>query len=147
MPFVLGFFGLLLIFLEFFVPGSILATLGILLLTGSLIWTAFLFSAFIIIFYFVLLIFLTMLTVRFALYKVRQKKVLSEGDLEGVVSSCFDVSLIDKLGIVETNLRPSGYVKIEGKRVQAMSENGFITKGKKVIVVSGCRSYLIVKPM
>jgi len=43
--------------------------------------------------------------------------------------------LIGKTGTAETSLRPSGAVRIDGKRIIALSEAGTISRGEKVKVV------------
>ena len=147
MPFVLGFFGLVLVFLEFFVPGGILAVLGSLCLVGSLIWTALSFSMLTVLVYFVIALVAFVFTVRFALYKVKQKHISLESDFEGSTANVFDASLINEAGVVLSDLKPSGFIKVNNQRVQAVSECGFIKKGKKITVTNGKSSYLIVKPL
>ena len=59
--------------------------------------------------------------------------------------SKFEKHAIGKIGIVLTDLKPGGFILIEGKQHQAISQSGYITKGEEVIVVSGQEESLLVK--
>ena len=146
----LGLFGLLLIYLEFFVPGGILAVLGgilmilglvLFILEGPHIWwiIAYLFG----------LILLLIFVVRFALWRIRfskNKDTLYAGrDQEGYVASSYDKELIGKEGTAITDLKPSGHVLLEDQPYQAVSEAGYITKGTKIKVMGGEGARLIVR--
>ena len=52
--------------------------------------------------------------------------------------------IIGKLGEALTTLAPSGYIQIEGKRYDAFSQSGHVTKGTQVIVVGLDNFRLIV---
>jgi membrane-bound serine protease (ClpP class) len=49
--------------------------------------------------------------------------------------------LLDKVGVAQTNLRPSGTALIDGKRVDVVTEGTMIERGKgvKVVAVEGMR--------
>ncbi|WP_052236405.1 NfeD family protein [Candidatus Protochlamydia amoebophila] len=66
-------------------------------------------------------------------------------DQKGFQASEYDRNAIGKLGMVLTDLKPGGYILIEGKQHQAISLTGYISKGEEVIVVSGQEESLIVK--
>ena len=53
--------------------------------------------------------------------------------------------LVGKTGTAETQLRPSGAVRIDGRRVPALSESGIIQKGTAVRVLRIDGMSLIVK--
>lgn len=42
---------------------------------------------------------------------------------------------IDKIGIAQTELRPTGFIEIEGIKLDALAESGYISKGTKIKVV------------
>ncbi|MBN1555593.1 MAG: hypothetical protein JXA11_12680 [Phycisphaerae bacterium] len=44
-------------------------------------------------------------------------------------------SLVGKTGVAETLLRPSGVVKIEGRRYDALAEHGMIEKGESIRIL------------
>lgn len=56
-----------------------------------------------------------------------------------------DTSLVGKTGITLCELRPTGIVKIEDKRIDAVSEGEFIEKGAKIYVYKVEDFKLIVK--
>lgn len=66
---------------------------------------------------------------------------------EGFVGAEADADLVGKAGVATSDLGPSGFALIEGKRVQVVSEGRYIEKGAHVEVV-GCRgSYFVIKPI
>ena len=67
------------------------------------------------------------------------------GDQEGYTSSSFNSSFIGREGVVVSDLRPSGFIEIDGVRCQAMSEGEYLKKDMKVRVIDGEGAHLIVK--
>ena len=140
--------GALSIFLEFFLPGGILAIVGALLLFasatlffvegGSLIWG---------IIYFLFCASLAVFACSYALSRLRKSKnsdfCLKE-DQEGFFASEIDSSFIGKEGVAATDLKPSGHVLIEGSKMQAISQSGYINKGDPIVVVGTQGAYLQV---
>ena len=45
----------------------------------------------------------------------------------------------------ETTLRPSGTIRIDGRRVVAQAEAGMIEKGQQVTVLKACGTYVLVR--
>jgi membrane-bound serine protease (ClpP class) len=86
---------------------------------------------------------------KFALWRIRHAKpgtgIYSEADQEGYTASAYDKSAIGKEGIVETDLKPGGHIIVEGKKHSAISQSGYITKGSKVVVISGQGEIITVK--
>lgn len=56
-------------------------------------------------------------------------------------------SFIGEVGSSETDLHPSGWVKIKGKRVFVVSEGDFIEKGEDVKVLSADRNKILVRKL
>ena len=56
-------------------------------------------------------------------------------------------SFIGEVGSSETDLHPSGWVKIKGKRVFVVSEGDFIEKGEDVKVLSADRNRILVRKL
>lgn len=54
---------------------------------------------------------------------------------KGYLSSEVDEGLISKEGITVSELRPSGFIDIDGERIDVLSDEGFISKGIKIKVV------------
>jgi membrane-bound serine protease (ClpP class) len=144
--------GLFLIFLEFFLPGGIMAIGGSVLLLASL----FVFHmAQPKISYFILYLFSLLgavsVVVRFALWRVRStaKKgtIFLASDQEGFQASVYPKELIGKTGLAATDLKPSGHIWIEDRTFQALSQAGYIDKGTPIQILGGHGSHLIVQPI
>ena len=142
-----GLMGLILIYLEFFVPGGILAVLGgiafilscvLFAWESNALWQTFVYIA--------VMVFLLFMTIRFALWKMKRKPAMFAVDEQsGYVASSYDVSLVGKEGEALTNLRPSGHVMVEGARHQAVSESSYIKKGESVKIIGGEGARLICR--
>ncbi len=66
-------------------------------------------------------------------------------DQEGYTSSSFDCSFIGREGVVVSDLRPVGFIEVDGVRCQAMSEGEYLKKDTRVRVIDGEGAHLIVK--
>ena len=143
----LGLLGLLLIYFEFFVPGGILGVLGGL----AVILSVFLFawesgSHLESLIFIGAMIALVIFIIRLALWEIRKKPAFFSNDNQsGFVASSYDHDLVGKQGEALTNLTPSGYVLVDGKRHQAVSESSYIKKGESVMIVAGEGARLICR--
>ncbi len=135
----IGLIGLFLIYLEFFVPGGILGALGGLAYAASLIifvWVSQ--SSITSLIYIILMILLLIATVKFSLWKVKQKPALfAKEEQSGYFASSYDKELIGKEGTALTNLNLSGHILVEGERYQAVSESSYIKKGESIKITGG----------
>lgn len=139
--------GILLIFLEFFLPGAISGTLGV----SALIFSLFLAGedgiqmgvSILIAIFLSVLVFFIMIKIFNKKLVLFNKMVLSESAKkeDGYVSNINRTDLLGKEGIALTILRPSGTVIINNERVDVVSEGGFIEQNAvvKVIKVEGAR--------
>lgn len=145
---ILALIGILLIFLEFFLPGAVLAVLGTLALLVSLGIFFVQYPAFWGIIYLGVLLVAVFAACKFALWRVQRSSkkghFCHSVDQEGYVACLFDQSLIGKEGIVSTELKPAGHIIVDGQLCQAISESGFISKGITVQIIGGKGSHLIV---
>jgi membrane-bound ClpP family serine protease len=146
---LLAIAGILFIFLEFFLPGAVLAVIGTLILLVSLGLVFAQHSSFWGIVYMLALILLVFGTCKLALWRIKRSPSKSHfyhgEDQEGFLASSFDSSLIGKEGTVSTELKPAGHILVEGKLYQAISETGFVSRGSAVKIVGGKGSHLIVR--
>ena len=149
-PFLLLAVGVLLIFLEFYTPGGVLAVVGVLFLLSAL--TSFLGTSPTvvgIVSFVGLMVASLAFVIWFALRRIRksssQNTFYLGQDQEGFISTEFDKNLIGKQGITLSDLGPSGFVLIEGKRYQASCRNSYLDKGTPVTVIGGEGGCLIVK--
>lgn len=89
------------------------------------------------------------LMIKYALWRIPHANpnysIYSNNDQEGYVASHFDPKAIGRKGVVLTDLKPGGYILIDGKQHQAISLEGYLTKGTEVQVLSGQEESLIVK--
>lgn len=53
--------------------------------------------------------------------------------------------LVGRRTTAETLLRPSGMIRIDGRRIVAQSESGLIEKGEEVTIVSAAGSHVVVR--
>lgn len=148
--FVLLAVGLLLIFIEFYLPGAVMGIAGGIFVAASVfmfaaeanaVWAAVL--------YLIAVLVLLAYLVKFAMWKIRttkpERSIYSDSSQEGFAASSFDKAAIGKEGVVLSDLKPGGYILIDGAQQQALSEGGYITKGSRVQVVGGQEESLIVK--
>lgn len=150
MPFLLLALGFLLIFLEFYVPGAVLGVSGGLLVFASIIVFAMQTQSPIEIAIFVAIAIVGIVfLIKFALWRIRTAKpqysIYSDDAQNGYQASSFDAAAIGKKGVVVTDLKPGGHILVDGKRLQAISQSGYLTKGSEVLVIGGQEESLIVK--
>lgn len=148
--FLLWLIGLILILLEFYLPGAILGIIGAICLFISVIQFASQSQSLIASFFYLIGVLVSVaLLIRYALWRIRHAKpersIYSNAHQTGYVASKFDKNAIGKMGIVVSDLKPGGYIVIEGKQHQAISQSGYLVKGSEVVVISGQEESLIVK--
>lgn len=149
-PYLLFILGMLLIFLEFYVPGAVMGVCGGAMVFISIVLFAMQSQSIVFtLLYIIGVVICLAFLFKFALWRIRTAKpgqsIFSDSSQEGFVASQVDTSVIGKKGIVDTDLKPSGHVIVDGKRLQALSQSGYITKGSEVIVIGGQEASLIVK--
>lgn len=149
-PFLLLALGFLLIFLEFFLPGAILGTIGGLMVIASIAFFAAESGSSIGVALYILAIFVGLgLLIKFSLWRIKSSKsrftFYSDAAQSGYQASHFDKKAIGREGIVLTDLKPGGYILIDGKQHQALSKTGYIVKGSTVLVIGGQEETLIVQ--
>lgn len=148
---VLFVVGIVLIILEFFVPGGIIGVLGFLAITGSLflatdnivhMGVSILTSIGI-----AVLTTIIMAKVLGKRMKIFRKIVLrdSTSTESGYVSNKNRTELIGLEGITLTPLRPAGTVLIEDERIDVVSEGSFVQKDKKVKIIKVEGSRIVVR--
>lgn len=151
-PFILLILGFVLIFIEFYLPGAIMGTAGGLMVFASIILFAMQSqSPWEIAVYVIATGIALGFLIKFALWRIRTAKpnssIYSDDSQDGFQASSFDASAIGKHGVVVTDLKPGGHIVVDGKRVQAISQSGYLVKGSEVLVIGGQEESLIVKPV
>jgi membrane-bound serine protease (ClpP class) len=138
--------GLLLIYLEFFLPGAILGVLGGVFVVFSVFLFSFLLhpTVWSLLSYITFVLFSVFVLIRFSLKKIKHKYV-SDKHQEGFVASLHQKELYGEKAIVVSDLKPSGHIQINDENYQAVSKLGYIKKGSEVQVIGGEGARLIVK--
>jgi membrane-bound serine protease (ClpP class) len=135
--------GLVLLFLETLLPGLIAGILGLFCLggavalaytqhgpgTGNLVLLAVL----------GLLIVAVLLWLKFFPESAMARMFVSHRQIGTVHAE--QPELLDQIGVAQTTLRPAGAALIQGKRVDVVTEGGYIEQGKpvKVVAIEGLR--------
>ena len=149
-PWMLILLGLFLIYLEFFLPGAVLGVCGgIFVLASVIVFAEHSQSLAAVLGFVVFALAAVGVVVKLAIWRIRTAKpgrsIYSDDSQVGYVASEYDHRAVGKIGIAATDLKPGGYVVVDGKRQQAISQAGYITKGTEIVVVSGQEESLIVK--
>jgi membrane-bound ClpP family serine protease len=149
-PLLILLVGLILVFFEFFLPGAILGTLGALFILASIVIFAIeAVAAWTVLLYIIAVIVLVILLIKFALWRIRTarpgKSIYLNSDQQGYAASEYPKDYIGKKGQALSDLKPSGFVTIEGIRWQATSTGAYIVKGAEIEVIGGEGAHLIVK--
>jgi membrane-bound ClpP family serine protease len=150
MPFFLVLIGLILILFEFYLPGAVMGILGgISILAGIILFASHTSSLTAIILFVLGSAVAVGLLIRFALWRILHAKpqysIYLDKDQEGYQASSYDKSTIGKTGIVIADLKPGGFILIEGRQHPAISLSGYIAKWEQVTVVGGQEQSLMVK--
>jgi len=147
---VLLIMGLLLILVEFYLPGAVMGIIGAILIFSSTVVVYLEYSSLLGLFvYFLICCIAIALTVKFAVWIIPKSKskesIYLSSDQAGFKASHYDKSVIGKTAVVVTDLKPGGHILVDGKRLQAISQNGYIVKGSLVLILGGEEESLKVK--
>lgn len=142
--------GMSLIFIEFFLPGAVMGTFGaILVITSILVFASGTNSLLALICYLLAVGLLLYYAIKLAIWRILKMKpehtIYSDASQVGYVASTFDASVIGKQGVVISDLKPGGYILVDGKKLQALSVSGYIAQGGQVEIISGQEESLFVK--
>ncbi len=150
-PFILLAIGLVLVLLEFFIPGAVMGIMGGLLLLAGAVITGMQGTAMELLLYLILMVAGLAVVIKFALWYIprtgKRDTLFLNKDQQGYKASGYDVSAIGKQGVVISDLKPGGHILVEGEKHQAISVAGYISKGERVEVISGQEESLLVKPV
>jgi len=141
--------GLLLIYIEFFTPGGVIGVLGgVALFCGGILFVRRQPYALPIITYVVVILILLVLTIKLALWTIQHSKyrktIYADQNQEGFIAATYEEEVIGREGIADTNLKPAGYIIIDQKRFQVISQGGYVKKGSCVRVLGGTGAHLFV---
>lgn len=136
--------GVLLLSLEIFVPGGILGTIGGLMLISTIFMSLFIFETYGVLIAFLIMIFAVAVLVAWINIFPNTylgKRITLNDTLKSAKSSLDRTALVGLEGVTLSELRPSGFAKIDGKKYDVISSGNLIDEGKDIVVtnVSGVR--------
>lgn len=145
--------GMSLILAEFIVPGMVCGVLGTTLVIASVVLGCYTYpeySAMIVIGE-LLGVFVSVVLGMYMMARTRAARRLVLGTSQqqdaGWVASESDMSLMGAEGMAYTKLRPAGTIVVNGKRIDAVSNGGFIDKGARIHVLEVHGSRVVVEPV
>lgn len=143
---------LILFFFEIFVPGGILAILGIIfgLIASGLIWEQYGGFAALISFGAVVLFSIVFFFLEVALISrgpLAKLFVLSKEQKSYGETYARFAEVVGKQGETVTVLAPSGIVLVEGERYDAKSRSGYLQKGERIDVIGHEGTHLFVRKL
>ncbi len=150
MAYFLLLLGMVLIFIEFFLPGAVMGSIGTLLVLASIYFFAVQNeSTLALVIYIIAVILLMFYLFKFAIWRMQKTAskhtIVSNSAQTGYVASSYDSTAIGKRGIVLSDLKPGGYVLVDGKKQQAISVSGYVAQNQEVEVIGGQEESLLVK--
>jgi membrane-bound ClpP family serine protease len=149
--FILLLFGLVAIWIEFYVPGGVMAIVGGLFVVVSFLTFFGTSSSQVMdVLYFIFCIVSIGVVIKLAIWRIKKSSESNtfylEKDQEGYTAPSIYQDLIGKKGIALTDLRPAGFVVIEGNKYPAVCKGPYLDKGVEVIVLLQEVGHLVVKP-
>ncbi|MDR3625153.1 MAG: NfeD family protein [Chlamydiales bacterium] len=146
---VVALIGIFLIYVEFYLPGAVLGILGACLMLFSVVYFAINNTFVETLFFFLGSCILLGLVVKLAIARIRKSKegvgIYLGKDQAGYSASGFSKDAIGKIATTLSDLKPAGHILVDGKKWQALSVSGYIESGKKVKVIGGEGSHLVVQ--
>ena len=143
-PIILGISAFIVVFLEFFLPGGIMAALGCVLAMGSVVF-AMAIDLKIGIYFLCVEAVVMGVVIHFALRSVKKSRISLNDDQSGYTSCDLDISLIGKEARVSKDLKPAGFIEIDGVEFQALSKGGYLKKDQIVRIIDGEGARFIVR--
>lgn len=143
--------GVILVLIEFFLPGGIIGLLGFTAIVGSLFLASddpvHMTISLLIAVTVSILVFILLVKVFGKQMKFFRKMILTDATKteQGYVSNPNRVDLLGVEGKAMTDLRPSGTALIKDERVDVVTEGSFISKGSSIMIVKVEGSRVVVR--
>ncbi|MET3699288.1 membrane-bound serine protease (ClpP class) [Bacillus oleivorans] len=148
---ILFIVGIILLLLEFFIPGGILGAIGLI----AVVWGILIAGESVTQMGIYLLIAIVIaIAAGFILSKFFRKRIQifnkivlkeSTSTEKGYISNKSRLELIGVTGIAHTSLRPAGMILVGDERIDAVTEGGYIEKGAKVKIIKAEGSRIVVR--
>jgi len=148
MPWIWLVVAYMLLFLEFYLPGGIMAIGAVVFFIASIVHAALLYEISTVVLFFVASLIGVGFVIRLSLSRVKKSSdtIFLNSDQEGFEGVEKKSTHIGKEGVALSDLSPSGVVRIEGSREQVVCQEGYVEKGSTVVVVDSRGGYLVVRP-
>ncbi|WP_290369682.1 NfeD family protein, partial [Peribacillus simplex] len=143
--------GVILVLIEFFIPGGIIGLLGFTAIVGSLFLATddpvHMTISLLIAVTVSILVFILLVKVFGKQMKFFRKMILTDATKteQGYVSNPNRLDLLGVEGKALTDLRPSGTALVKEERVDVVTEGSFISKGSSIIIVKVEGSRVVVR--
>jgi membrane-bound serine protease (ClpP class) len=140
--------GILMLSLEIFVPGGILGTIGGLMIMSTIFMSLFIFEKHgVLIAFFILISAVAVLILWISILPKTYlgKRIFLNDTLKTAKSNDDRNDLIGAEGVALSDLRPSGFAKINDQKIDVISSGGLIEKGREVVVINVVGFRVIVK--
>ncbi|MFJ7509951.1 nodulation protein NfeD [Peribacillus simplex] len=143
--------GVILVLVEFFIPGGIIGLLGFTAIVGSLFLATgdpvHMTISLLIAVTVSILVFILLVKVFGKQMKFFRKMILTDATKteQGYVSNPNRLDLLGEEGKALTDLRPSGTALVKEERVDVVTEGSFISKGSSIIIIKVEGSRVVVR--
>jgi len=140
--------GVLLLSLEIFVPGGVLGIIGGLMIMTTIFMSLFIFEKYGVLIAFLIIIFavaVLILWINIFPKTYLGKRISLSNTLKTAKSNDDRKDLIGAEGVVISELRPSGFAKINGKKLDVVSSGDLIEEGKEIVVTNVEGFRIVVK--
>jgi membrane-bound serine protease (ClpP class) len=141
---ILGVIGLMAIFLEFWLPGGVMALFGLSLMSASLVFAFMIdwrWGMVLLQFQLVAVV----IVIVAAIKSLKKKKMCLTDSQENYKGCAYNKECLGKEAKVIKDLKPSGLIEIGGEHFQALSEGDYLKSGTIVTVIGGEGFHLIVR--
>jgi membrane-bound ClpP family serine protease len=147
---ILLLIGFGIVFIEFYLPGGIMGIIGGIIIALAIIEFASESDSILATSVFILAsIVLFVLMIKYVLWKIPHTdpkySIYSADNQQGYYASKNLPHAVGRTATALTDLRPGGYIDLDGQRVQAISKYGYIDKGSEVEIIANVEESLIVK--
>ena len=142
--------GLVLVAVDFYLPGFVLASVGALLMLGASALCATTYGLMPAVVLFMVEAALGVAVAYAAILyfprtAVGRKMILAKTQTGERAQSAHDPEIVGRTGVAHSVLRPSGLAIIDGKRLDVVAESGMIERGSQIQVVSVEDNRLVVR--
>ncbi len=148
---ILFVIGIVLLLLEFFIPGGILGGIGLIAVVWGILIAGESVTQMGI---YLLIAIIIAIAAGFVLSKVFRKRIHifnkiilkdSTSSEKGYISNKSRLELIGVTGVAHTSLRPAGTILVGDERIDAVTEGGYVEKGAKVKIIKAEGSRIVVR--